>query len=63
MLPEREDKLVPKDILQMGNSDRKRLYIIQQAIEGRISQKKAAELIGLTDRQIRRMIKTGGERG
>ena len=37
--------------------DRKRLYIIRQTEEGKISQKEAAEILELTDRQIRRLIR------
>jgi len=46
-----------EDILQMGNLDRKRLYIIKQVIEGKISQRKAGEILTVTDRQIRRMVR------
>jgi transposase len=41
----------------MDSMDRKRLYIIKQAVEGKISQRNAAAVLELTDRQIRRMVR------
>ena len=44
----------------------KRLHLIGQALEGKISQKQAAEVVGLSVRQMRRLmkrVKVEGERG
>src|SRR5262245_28889554 len=44
----------------------KRLHLIGQALEGKISQKEAAEVAGLSVRQMRRLmkrVKVEGERG
>ena len=41
----------------MSRRETKRLHIIHQALDKRITQKKAAELVGLSSRQLRRMLK------
>jgi Helix-turn-helix domain len=46
-----------KDIIEMSRRELSRLYIIKRALEEKITQVKAGELIGLSDRQIRRIIK------
>jgi len=46
-----------KDILQMKGKELKRCWIIQKAIEERITQSKAAALLGLCERQVRRLIR------
>jgi hypothetical protein len=46
-----------KDMITMSRKDAKRLHIIHQALDKKITQAEAASLIGLTDRQIRRMVK------
>ena len=56
----REDKIM------MGPEDLKRLQIIGKVFDGRINQQEAAELLGITDRQVRRIVKRirkEGERG
>ncbi len=45
------------DMITMSRRETKRLHIIHQALDKRITQKKAAELVGLSSRQLRRMIK------
>lgn len=52
-----------KDIIQMSQKELRRLHVIRKAIEGLIRQKKAAEMLSLSDRQTRRLIKTVGEEG
>ncbi len=44
------------DMITMSRRDTKRLHIIHQALDKRITQKKAAELVGLSSRQLRRML-------
>ncbi len=52
-----------KDIIIMNPEELRRISIANQAIEGLIIQKKAAELIGVSDRQVRRVIKRVREEG
>jgi DNA-binding Lrp family transcriptional regulator len=52
-----------KDIITMSRREAKRLHIINQALDKRITQAKAADLIGLSSRQLRRMIKRIREEG
>ncbi len=49
--------MAEKDMITMSRQEAKRLHIIHQAIEQKITQAEAATLIDLSDRQIRRMIK------
>jgi transposase len=46
-----------KDMITMSRKESGRLHIIHQALDERITQAEAASLMGLSDRQIRRMIK------
>lgn len=52
-----------KDILQMSQRDRTRLHVIHKAIEGLLKQKEAAEMLLLSSRHIRRLIKKVREEG
>jgi transposase len=45
------------DMITMSRRETKRLHIIHQALDKRITQKTAAELVGLSSRQIRRILK------
>ncbi len=47
----------------MSRRETKRLHIIHQALDKRITQKTAAELVGLSSRQLRRMLKRVREEG
>ena len=44
-------------MITMSRREAKRLHILHQALDEKITQKEAAGLIGISDRQIRRMIK------
>jgi Winged helix-turn helix len=59
--------MVPReDILLMRPHEWKRLHLIHQALEKKIQQKQAAELAGLSERQMRRLMKRirqEGDRG
>jgi transposase len=46
-----------KDIIMVRQKELKRLHVIHKLIEGTLSQKEAAELISLSDRQIRRIVR------
>ncbi len=55
-----------EDLLRMKPREIKRLHLIGQALERKISQKQAAEVAGLSVRQMRRLmkrVKVEGERG
>lgn len=52
-----------KDIIKMSVKELKRLKIIQEAIDRHITQKIAAPIIGVTERQIRRIIKAVRDEG
>lgn len=47
----------------MSRRETKRLHIIHQALDKRITQKTAAELVGLSSRQLRRVLKRVREEG
>lgn len=59
----KEGIVAEKDMITMSRREAKRLYIIHQAIDKRIAQAEAAGLIGLGDRQLRRLIKRIREEG
>jgi transposase len=46
-----------KDMITMSRKEARTLHIIYQALDKKISQAEAAAVIGLSDRQIRRLIK------
>jgi hypothetical protein len=43
-----------KELVTMSRKEIDRLEIVRRVLEGRLSQVKAAELIGLNTRQVRR---------
>ena len=52
-----------KDIIIMSPEELRRVSIVNQAIARAITQKKAAEIIEVSDRQVRRLIKRVREEG
>ena len=55
-----------EDLLRMKPHEIKRLHLIRQALEEKVSQKQAAEVAGLSPRQMRRLMKrveAEGDRG
>ena len=52
-----------KDIITMRQEELRRVSIVSKAIEGLIIQKDAAEIIGISERQTRRLIKRVREEG
>ena len=52
-----------EDLLRMKPREIKRLHLIRQALEEKISQKQAAEVAGLSPRQMRRLMKRVGAEG
>jgi len=58
--------MAEKDIITMTQKELKRLYVIKQVLERRLKQIEAAELLNLSSRQIRRIVKRlrkEGEKG
>ena len=55
-----------KDIIMASREELKRLYVVKKVIDGELSQIKAGELLGLSERQVRRIeerVLKEGERG
>lgn len=50
--------MVEKDMILMSQIESKRLYVIRQTIDKVITQDHAAEILGLTDRQVRRIARS-----
>lgn len=49
--------MAEKDIIEMSVRELKRCWIVGKAVEKRITQRKAAELMDLSERQVRRLIR------
>ncbi len=49
--------MAKKDIIMLSQKELKRLHIIQQVLDGVMKQVEAAEILVMSDRQIRRLIK------
>ncbi len=45
------------DIIMLRQRELKRLHVIRKVLEGTLTQRDAADLISLTERQVRRMVK------
>jgi transposase len=58
-----EGIVAEKDMITMSRREAKRLHIIRQALDEKITQNEAASLIDISDRQIRRMIRRIREEG
>ena len=46
-----------KDIIMMRSSEIKRYQVIQKVLDKKINQQEASEYLGLSDRQVRRIVK------
>jgi transposase len=46
-----------KDMITMSRKEAKRLHIIHQILDKRVTQAEAASLVGVSDRQIRRLVR------
>jgi len=55
--------MVRKDVITMSIEEIKRLRLIEKVKVKRIKQREAAEMLGLTERQIRRIVKRFKEEG
>jgi hypothetical protein len=52
-----------KDIIVMSRKELKRLYLVKKAIAGEVKQVEVAEVLDLSDRQVRRLVKRVEEEG
>jgi len=58
--------MAEKDIIMVRQKDLRRLHVIQKVLEGTMTQAEAAQLVSLSERQIRRVVKRirqEGDRG
>ena len=55
--------MIRKDFLPMSLQDLKRFHVIRQILEKRITRREAAEILELSDRQIRRLVKRVEQEG
>ena len=55
--------MAEKDIIMLSRREVNRLHIVKKAIEKEIKQREAAEILLMTERQIRRLIKRIREEG
>lgn len=46
-----------KDIIMLSQRELKKLHVIKKVLEGVVKQIEAAEMLSLSDRQIRRLAK------
>lgn len=56
--------MAQEDMIMMNRKELKRLHIVRKILEGVVSQKDASQMLSLTDRQVRRIVKrvrSGGE--
>jgi len=49
--------MVGEDTVTMSGKELRRIHVIRRVLDKRITQVKAGALLGLTDRQIRRLIR------
>jgi transposase len=56
-------RMAERDIFTMSQKELKRLHVIHKVREGFVTQKEAAEMISLSERQIRRIVRRIREEG
>ncbi|MDD5167692.1 MAG: ISNCY family transposase [Syntrophales bacterium] len=55
--------MVREDMIVMSLGEVKRLKLVQSAIDGQMTQKSVATMLGLSERQVRRLVKVVREKG
>ena len=55
--------MTERDIIMVKQKELKLLHVIHKVVEGEITQARAAEMISLSERQIRRIVKRIREEG
>jgi hypothetical protein len=53
----KEDRLAEKDITMLSQKEMRKLHVIKKVLDGVVKQIEAAQILTLSDRQIRRLIK------
>jgi transposase len=54
--PKGESIVAEQDMITMSRREATRLHVLHQALEKKMTQREAARLVGLSDRQVRRLI-------
>ena len=52
-----------KDIIMLSQEELRRLHVLRKVLEKKVKQKEAAEILGVSTRQIRRLVKRIGREG
>ena len=58
--------MAERDIIMMKQKELKQLHVIHKVLEGSLTRRQAAEVVSLSERQIRRIVKrirAEGDRG
>ncbi|MGD0884085.1 MAG: helix-turn-helix domain-containing protein [Thermodesulfovibrionales bacterium] len=55
--------MAERDILTIKQKELKRLHVIHKVLEGSLTQRQAAEVVSLSERQIPRIVKRIGAEG
>ena len=55
--------MTSEDIIIMSRKELKRLHLVKKAIAGEVRQVEIAEVLGISGRQVRRLVKRVGEEG
>jgi transposase len=55
--------MAERDIIMMKQKELKQLHVIHKVLEGSLTQRQAAEVVSLSERQIRRIVKRIGAEG
>jgi len=55
--------MAERDIIRMSQKELRRFHVIHKVIEGTLTQVRAAEIVSLSERQIRRIVKRIGAEG
>jgi len=55
--------MAERDIIMLKQKELKQLHVIHKVLEGSLTQRQAAEVVSLSERQIRRMVKRIGAEG
>jgi predicted DNA-binding protein (UPF0251 family) len=52
-----------EDVVEMTKRDPERWQVIQRVMSGALTQAEAGEVLGLCERQVRRLVKKGKKKG
>jgi transposase len=64
MTPKKSGRIMAgEDIIRMSSRELKRLHIVHQAMDGQMTQQTASSMLDLSERQVRRLVKSVRESG